>query len=117
MRRSIVFLPAVVLACSLAPFLAWADAPGPERARGPVAVYRGGQANVSSGVAVYRGSSSMGLPPGAPARRRPEVVAGDRLWLLDPDDGELVACRTGASGDIGRDRIRCAVRPLPRLAR
>lgn len=117
MRRSIVLLPAVTLAFSLTPLLAWADAPGLGRGNGPVAVYRGGQANVSSGVAVYRGSSSMGLPPGAPARRRPEVVAGDRLWLLDPDDGELVACRTGAGGANRRDRIRCAVRPLPRLAR
>lgn len=116
MLRLCLVLPAVAVAFSLAPVPALADAPGSERTRGTVAVYRGGQANVAPGVRVYRGSSRMGSPPSAPVRRRPEILAGDRLWILDRDDGELVACRTGASGYVGRDRIRCAAREFPRAA-
>jgi hypothetical protein len=109
MRRCGALLLPVVL---LAPVLASADALGREGKS--VAVYRGSESNRPPAVSILRGSSAMGLPsapvPDAPAG--PQVTAGKRLWLVDPANGRLTACRLEDTADYGRDRIRCTRREL-----
>lgn len=108
--------PLLIVVLLLSPQAVLADGPGPTLTSGPLAIYRGGRAEVPSAIPVLRGSSAMGLPapPSVPESAPPaEVVAGDRLWLVDRGSGGLVACRLGASTQVGRDRIRCTAADLP----
>ncbi|MCX8100113.1 MAG: hypothetical protein RMK81_07380 [Geminicoccaceae bacterium] len=72
-------------------------------------------ARADNGVLVLRGTPGpRPAPMPEPARSAPAVVAGERLWLVDPEGGRLAACRLERTSRIGERRIRCTERPLPR---
>lgn len=72
-------------------------------------------ARAENGVLVLRGTPAPRPAPVAePARSAPVAVAGERLWLVDPEGGRLTACRLDRTSRIGERRIRCAERQLPR---
>lgn len=64
---------------------------------------------------VLRGSAIPPRPLAAdlPPPRRWEVAAGQRLWLVDPAHGEIVACRLRATSTVGRRVIACVSRDFP----
>ena len=68
------------------------------------------------GVTVYRGPGSGPLPApaGAEPSPRPTLVAGERLWVVDPDTGRMVACRQEFTATVGVRRVVCTGRSLPR---
>ena len=108
MRPGLLLVPAL-----LSPAITYAQSTAPQQ---PVAVYRGVEANVPPTIPVLRGSSAHGQPPSpnmAALESTPLAVAGERLWLIEPATGELVACRVGGTPDVGVDRIRCTRRGLP----
>ncbi len=97
----------------LFPTLAHAQGSAPPQA---VAVYRGSEANVPPAIRVLRGSSAHGQPSSStmtPSEPTTVAVGGGRLWLIDPEAGELVGCRLGRTVEAGTDRIRCTRRALP----
>ncbi|MGF1475156.1 MAG: hypothetical protein ACFB6S_06275 [Geminicoccaceae bacterium] len=79
------------------------------QSEGP-AIFRGGEGPVADDLVILRG-----MPPPAP---EPVVeasdgfggralVGGPRLWIYDPDTGEVTVCRTNDAGRVGREQILC----------
>jgi hypothetical protein len=42
------------------------------------------------------------------------LLAGKRLWLADPDSGEVIACALYNTTDVGERVVRCYEGELPR---
>lgn len=58
---------------------------------------------------ILRGEPASPPPPRTPAPESPAVVlSGETLWLLDPRDGTLRACRLVNTTQVGEQRIRCS---------
>jgi hypothetical protein len=71
------------------------------------------------GVSVVRGQGPAPAPKPetgqAAARQVPLLsAAGEVVWLLDTDDGRLIACELVETANLGASRIRCRSRDLPR---
>lgn len=62
-----------------------------------------------SGVTVYRGSSNAPAPVSAPAERQPQlqVHGGDKLWIVDPNNGGVVGCEMYYTV-YGTREVRCS---------
>ncbi|MFO0931064.1 MAG: hypothetical protein U1E14_09230 [Geminicoccaceae bacterium] len=66
------------------------------------------------GVTVYRGPGSGPAPAVAKPAPQPALLAGQRLWVVDPETGRMVACRQEFTATVGVRRIVCSGRALPR---
>jgi hypothetical protein len=68
---------------------------------------------------VLRGSAIAPRPLAAdlPPPRDWQVAAGQRLWLVDAAQGDVVACRLRATSTVGRRVIACVSGDLPRGVR
>lgn len=89
MRRLLVLVPI------LAAWPAWADRGVADDARAAPPV-------------ILRGEPAAPAPARPPAPASPAVVqSGETLWLLDPRDGTLRACRLINTTQVGEQRIRC----------
>ena len=80
-----------------------------------------GNQDRAAGVTVLRGSA---IAPKAaePARamggaERWQVSSGERLWLTDPETGEVLVCRQARTTQVGQRVIRCTEGDLPRRVR
>ncbi|MGF1609656.1 MAG: hypothetical protein ACFCUQ_09690 [Kiloniellales bacterium] len=131
MRKPSHHLSALALAAGVT--LALATPAQSQSADEPVTVHRGAEvSSVSHGVEspVSQGSPGAvqvkvvrghGPTPGAApvsgqeaVRRIPlQAGAGDVVWLLDADDGRLIACELVHTADLGVRNIRCRSRDLP----
>lgn len=71
-------------------------------------------AGAENGVLVLRGTPAPRPAPVAePTRSAPVFLAGERLWLVDPEGGRVTACRLERTTRVGERRIRCSERSLP----
>jgi hypothetical protein len=62
---------------------------------------------------ILRGRAAT--PQAEPAAEADEgwlVLAGERLWLIDPASGEMRACRERDTSTVGRREIRCTTGEL-----
>ena len=111
--RALAVLALVALGSPL-PAHADSDVYTPPLVPGTVAVYRGGNASVSSTVPVHRGSAirprhlSSRAPAGAVA-----TVGGRRIWFVDQTEDRLTSCRVINTFNVGDRRIRCTRGRLP----
>ncbi|MFQ5467454.1 MAG: hypothetical protein ACE5DS_04890, partial [Kiloniellaceae bacterium] len=65
-------------------------------------------------VGVVRGPAVKPMAPPRPAAAEPaRLMAGARLWIVDPARGRLRACAMHNSTQVGQGAIRCATRALP----
>lgn len=71
------------------------------------------------GVQVFRGSPAVKLAAArgnvsavAPAKQ--VVSSGSKVWLIDRAAGTLSVCRLAHTTQLGKRRIACNSRPLPR---
>jgi hypothetical protein len=62
-----------------------------------------------SDVTVYRGSSNTPAPASAPVQTQPQLQArgGDKLWIVDPDNGNVVGCELYYTY-YGTREVRCS---------
>lgn len=67
----------------------------------------------SSAVTVHRGPGSGPLPKLERPEARRDVLAGERIWIVDRDAGMLTGCRLEGTTQVGRRRLACARRALP----
>lgn len=77
-----------------------------------------GPSPVQEGVTVVRGRGPVpgAAPVGGQQAARPgplAVGAGDVVWLLDADDGRLIACELLYTADLGVRKFRCRARDWP----
>ena len=63
-------------------------------------------------VTIVRGPGSGPLPR-LEASAAPQVLAGDRLWLVDQAAGTVVSCRNVGTANVGQRRVRCTRGSLP----
>ncbi|MGD9509396.1 MAG: hypothetical protein AB7I59_25525 [Geminicoccaceae bacterium] len=107
--RAFFIALAFVLSGALNPVAASEDlAPvgSPDR----VTIYRGGQYDHPSPIAVYRGSAA---PPGYLATTALSAgseigpVGGRQIWFVDPAQDRLTNCRAWNTTMIGQRRILC----------
>lgn len=70
--------------------------------------------SVEAGVIVYRGPGSGPLPAPPASAAEPTMLAGERLWVVDPETGRTVACRLESTAMVDGRRIVCAARDLKR---
>lgn len=79
-----------------------------------------GDQDRAAGVTVLRGSA-IAPKPVEPARptgaKRWQVSSGERLWLTDPQTGEVLVCRQARTTQVGERVIRCTEGDLPRRVR
>jgi hypothetical protein len=79
-----------------------------------------GDQNRAAGVTVLRGSAiapRAAEPARAMGAERWQISSGERLWLTDPETGEVMVCRQARTTQVGERVIRCAEGNLPRSIR
>ncbi len=70
------------------------------------------------GVAIVRGVGMKrpARPPEDAASAAPQVMTGDKAWLVDRKRNRLIACRLESTTQVGERRIRCGTRTLRALS-
>jgi hypothetical protein len=79
-----------------------------------------GDQNRAAGITVLRGSASApkaAEPARAMGTERWQISSGERLWLTDPETGEVMVCRQARTTQVGERVIRCTEGDLPRSVR
>jgi len=104
---------AVIVAASLA-MPAWAAGKQVTVARGGGDAIEAASVTKEGGVTVHRGpavSRQAAAAADAPAARI-RAVAGEDIWLLDPESNRLIACRLQKTAFVGQSVVACARRSL-----
>ena len=46
----------------------------------------------------------------------PELMGGDKIWIVDRESGKLIGCRLERTMNVGQRRVRCGSRTLRALS-
>lgn len=80
-------------------------------------VTTGGQdLELARGPAVLSRIQARGAETGSGAMPT-QVLAGERLWLVDAEAGRLSVCTLRGTTQVGPDAVRCRTRALPRASK
>jgi hypothetical protein len=107
MRRSIAIMAA--LGMGLISAAAWADAERPS----PQVVVLGQRAGAAAAPTILRGSAVQ--PKAAVAvdtGSQSEIVAGQKLWLVDRASGEVQSCVSRQTSTVGLREVLCTTAEL-----
>jgi hypothetical protein len=106
MRRSMAIMAGLGIGL-ISAAVAWADG---ERPAPQVLVL--GQHAAASAPTILRGSAVGPKAAPAEAGDRTQIVAGQRLWLIDRTTGEVQSCINRQTSTVGLREVRCTTAEL-----